>query len=252
MYGTAKGLQCSTPNWRNPQSCGCHRCTESSRNTGTYGFFIRDSAATIGGLSHFSAGVRYMPDSLSDSALMLRFQQDGDFDAFGELFGRHKDAFVAYLTHLSGSAAIAEDVSQHCWLKLIESVGEGRYRSIAGASFRSYLYTLGRNRYIDEYQRKHDEARRGAMPDLDLVEHPATSPGDDAEVGQQAAMLGKALAELPLEQRDVIALWSAGVTIEHMVEITAAPRDTVLSRKKYALAKLRNAFAGMGVTSYDD
>ena len=192
-----------------------------------------------------------MLDSLSDAALMLRFQQDGDYDAFGELFGRHKDAFVAYLTHLGGSTAIAEDVSQHCWLKLIESVDDGRYREISGASFRSYLYTLGRNRYIDEYQRKHDESRRGAMPNLDAVEHPAEQPGESAEFGERQALLSRALAGLPLEQRDVIALWSAGVSIEHMVEITAAPRDTVLSRKKYALAKLRKAFAALGVDSYD-
>ncbi|MEO1034961.1 MAG: sigma-70 family RNA polymerase sigma factor [Pseudomonadota bacterium] len=182
---------------------------------------------------------------------MLRFQEDGDYDAFGELFSRHKDAFVAYLNHLSGSTAIAEDVSQHCWLKLIESVGEGRYRPVAGASFRSYLYTLGRNRYIDEYQRKHGESKRGSMPNLDDVEHPAEQPGDSAVASERKALLAEALAQLPLEQRDVIALWSAGVSIEHMVEITAAPRDTVLSRKKYAMAKLKNAFASLGVTSYD-
>ncbi|MEM8983309.1 MAG: sigma-70 family RNA polymerase sigma factor [Pseudomonadota bacterium] len=192
-----------------------------------------------------------MTSGLTDAALMLRFQEDGDYDAFGELFSRHKDAFVAYLQHLSGSTAIAEDVSQHCWLKLIESVGEGRYRAVAGASFRSYLYTLGRNRYIDEYQRKHAEARRGTMPDLDQVEHPDAAPGDAAEAGERKALLSTALATLPLEQRDVIALWSAGVSIEHMVEITAAPRDTVLSRKKYAMAKLRTAFASMGVHTHD-
>ena len=205
----------------------------------------------MGRLDQKTAITRSMYDSLSDSALMLRFQQDGDFDAFGELFGRHKDAFVAYLTHLSGSTAIAEDVSQHCWLKLIESVGAGRYRKISGASFRSFLYTLGRNRYIDEYQRKHDEARRGAMPDLDVVEHPDEHPGEAAEAGERKALLADALAQLPLEQRDVIALWSAGVSIEHMMEITAAPRDTVLSRKKYALAKLKKSFAAQGVESYD-
>jgi len=44
---------------------------------------------------------------------------------------------------------------------------------------------------------------------------------------------------LPVEQRQVVALWADGMRIGAIATLTAAPRDTVLSRKKYALAKLR-------------
>lgn len=182
---------------------------------------------------------------------MLRFQQDGDLEAFDVLFRRHKDAFVAFLTHLSGSVSIAEDVSQHCWLKLIEQVGEGGYRKISGASFRSYLYTLGRNRYIDEYQRKHAEARRSTLPDFDVLETSDVAPGESAETAERVRLLASAMEALPFEQREVIAMWSAGISIDQIVTVTAAPRDTVLSRKKYAIAKLRVAFSDMGVSTYD-
>jgi DNA-directed RNA polymerase specialized sigma24 family protein len=42
----------------------------------------------------------------------------------------------------------------------------------------------------------------------------------------------------------VIAFWSLGMDIEPMQQIIGAPRDTILSRKKYALAKLRARLAG--------
>ncbi len=37
----------------------------------------------------------------------------------------------------------------------------------------------------------------------------------------------------------MVALWADGMGIGAIAALTAAPRDTVLSRKKYALAKLR-------------
>jgi len=43
----------------------------------------------------------------------------------------------------------------------------------------------------------------------------------------------------------VIALWIAEVEPAAIAEITGAPRDTVLSRKKYALAKLRSALSDL-------
>src|SRR5690606_36006830 len=62
----------------------------------------------------------------SDEALLLRFQTHGDEQAFRMLFSRHKDAFVSFLWRLSGRRSVADDVSQHCCLKLIELGRDGR------------------------------------------------------------------------------------------------------------------------------
>jgi DNA-directed RNA polymerase specialized sigma24 family protein len=48
-----------------------------------------------------------------------------------------------------------------------------------------------------------------------------------------------AVSRLPAEQRKVIGLWSGGASIRDMASACRAPRDTVLSRKKYAVARLR-------------
>lgn len=184
----------------------------------------------------------------SDEGLLLRFQERGEMRAFEELFRRHKDAFVSFLWRLSGRRTVAEEVSQHCWLKLIELAREGRYRPVAGATFRTYLYTLGRNRYIDAYCRSQAEASSEALDEATLEERDADDdPVDTIARDERAARVAQALAALPAEQREVISLWMAGFSIEDMARLTGAPRDTVLSRKRYALARLKPLLAAEAV-----
>lgn len=184
---------------------------------------------------------------------MLRFQEDGDYSAFEELFRRHKDAFVAFLTRLSGERMVAEDVSQQVWLKLIDVARSGGYS--AGARFRTYLYTLGRNRYIDEHHRKHAASRTERWDEEDTADAAAgrgrADLPDEAQREALGSALDAALRKLPLEQREVIALWSNGASIELMTSVTGAPRETVLSRRKYALRKLRRSLTQAGIVSSD-
>ncbi|MFK7914536.1 MAG: sigma-70 family RNA polymerase sigma factor [Pseudomonadales bacterium] len=199
-----------------------------------------------------------MPDRLPDSpkalsaedqadvALMLRFQTERDFDAFQTLFERHKSGFLGYLRSLAGDPATAEDVSQHCWLRLVEIAKAGSYRADSGASFRTFLFTLGRNRFLDEHVRKHEVAKRAdgdVYVALDQQQSAGADPGFDPQQllvsDEQRQRLEAAVSQLPLEQREVIALWATGASIKEMMQVTQAQKDTVLSRKKYALAKLR-------------
>ena len=189
-----------------------------------------------------------MSDETGDRALMLRFQSAGDFAAFEELFRRHRDGLFGFLVRLAIDRQIAEEVSQRVWLKLVELARRGGYRPDSKARFRTFLFTLARNEYIDQYVRKHEVAR---TEPLSAAQEEA--PGD-ARNGKDEMFrlqlrehIDDALATLPFEQREVITLWAAEYTIEQMVAMTGAPRDTVLSRKKYALQKLRRYFESIGV-----
>src|SRR5688572_20131698 len=104
-----------------------------------------------------------MPIPDDDQALFVRFQDTGETAAFDELYARHKDPFIRYLRHLSGSDAIAADLFQQSWLKLLELARSRLYRSQPGSSLRSYLYTLGRNLFVDTYHRRHEESRTESL-----------------------------------------------------------------------------------------
>jgi len=194
-----------------------------------------------------------MGEADGDDELMFRFQRDHDYLAFEELFGRHKDVLLRFLARLLGDVATAHDASQQTWLKVIEVARRQDYLAQPDARFRTWLLTLARNHAIDEYQRKFASTRTVALTD-ELREKSlhgptagqlAPDPLDDTHRQQIAKRLADAIQNLPLEQREMIALWIAEVEPAAIAEITGAPRDTVLSRKKYALAKLRNALGDL-------
>ena len=177
---------------------------------------------------------------------MLRFQEQGDLDAFGELFQRQKDRFVDFLTRMAGNRAIAEDISQQVWTKVIDLARRGDYRR--KAKFGTFLFTLGRNLYIDEFQRKHVSTRTDALEDRVVSDaRPDANPGHGAMLDERGEILRAVMATLPDEQREVLAMWSVGTPIGAMAEIIGVPRDTVLSRKKYGISKMRAALAAAGI-----
>jgi RNA polymerase sigma-70 factor (ECF subfamily) len=195
-----------------------------------------------------------MGDADGDDELMFRFQRDHDYTAFEELFSRHKDVLLRFLARLLGDIATAHDASQQTWLKVIEVARRQDYLAQSDARFRTWLLTLARNHAIDEYQRKFaatrtvaltDELRERSLNGPNAGQQAAPDPLDDANRQQIAQRLTDAIQLLPLEQREVIALWIAEVEPATIAEITGAPRDTVLSRKKYALAKLRSALSDL-------
>jgi RNA polymerase sigma-70 factor (ECF subfamily) len=183
-----------------------------------------------------------------DASLFESFQKEGDVDAFERLFARHKDAVFGYLWTLCGNRAVAEDLSQYCWLRLMENTTASGYRPKPGVSIRSFLFTLGRNRYIDEYKRKHVETMSDSMDGQPM----AAAGGSALEAASREEMqniVAEAVEELPFEQREVLAMWLQGFSIEEMVTHAGAPRDTVLSRKKYAMKKLQKRLDAIGPRS---
>jgi DNA-directed RNA polymerase specialized sigma24 family protein len=49
----------------------------------------------------------------------------------------------------------------------------------------------------------------------------------------------RALRDLPPEQREVVVLWMQGLELVEVARITGDSWHTIVSRKRYALAKLK-------------
>jgi RNA polymerase sigma-70 factor (ECF subfamily) len=184
----------------------------------------------------------------TDAELAWRLLRRQDYRALKSLMGRHADALRRFLMRLSGDRHIAEDLMQQTWLTLLESLPSQPYRPTGGAVFRTYLFTLARNRYLDEYTRKHvvsrthyvaDPLPEGMLPDDYVV--PAAEKLAQQEQWQR--LLHSALARLPCAQREVVTMWAAGWEIDAIAAHMQAPRETILSRRKYALRKLRAALS---------
>lgn len=171
-----------------------------------------------------------------DEALMQAWA-DGDASAFERLYGRHRTRLYRYFLRQLRDPALADDFFQDTWQKVIAARHEWR----PDAPFAAWLYRIAHNRLGDHWR----AARlRPQAPD-DAEARLARLPGHDTPermLGEfeQRRQLQLALEALPQEQRDVVLLrLEQELTLDQIGAITGVGRETVKSRLRYAMDKLR-------------
>ena len=171
-----------------------------------------------------------------DSALMLRYK-DGDVVAFETLYRRHNDALYRYLLRLSHHPDTADDVFQEVWGKIIKA--RNSYRPTA--KFTTFLYRVAHNCFID-HVRRNKRHTHALAAEPDQQPDPGEAPEMLAERSLARRRLRAALLDLPEEQRDVFLLHEeGGLSLDQIAAVTDANRETVKSRLRYAVRKLRAA-----------
>jgi RNA polymerase sigma factor (sigma-70 family) len=175
---------------------------------------------------------------------------DVEAGLFESLYVEQHAPLVRFLTRLTRCPARAEDLAQATWLKLLGVRDRGAWTARGAAELRAYLYASARNLFLDEYTRKHASTRTRTVDpgDLDAVlggTAPQHGPEGEVAQAQTRAHVGRALAALPAEQRAVIVMWVNGTSLREMAAHAGAPVDTVLSRKKYALARMRRTLVAV-------
>jgi RNA polymerase sigma-70 factor (ECF subfamily) len=181
----------------------------------------------------------------TDEALMLRYAR-GDAAAFDVLYARHRGGVFRYLLRqLHNDRALAEELFQDLWMSLVGA----RSRYTVEAKFTTWLYTMAHNRLIDHFRRRRplETVSVHADGDDDPPELPAPAtvqPERAAEAREQAMRLLVLVQALPSAQREAFLLQQeGGLSLEEIAEITGSDRETVKSRLRYAMDKLRR---GMG------
>ncbi|MGJ4731221.1 RNA polymerase sigma factor [Luteimonas sp. SDU101] len=172
----------------------------------------------------------------SDETLMLAYAA-GDVSAFETLYGRHRLRLYRFLMRQLRDAALADELFQDVWQKLIAARGGWT----PDAAFATWLYRIAHNRLADHWRAL--QHRPPAPADAD--ERTARVPDPDTPERQlsefeQRRRLQLALDELPPEQREVIVLrLEQELSLEEIGEVTGVGRETVKSRLRYAMDKLR-------------
>lgn len=176
-----------------------------------------------------------MSDPRSDDDLMLAFGR-GDAQAFELLYQRYRGPLYRYLCHALGDRALADDLYQDVWSKIIDA----RDRFRRGAGFRRWAFRIAHNRLVDHWR------SRGREPvfDSDALELQTDAedraPERQLEAEEQAARLRSALMQLPRQQREAFLLQrEAGLSLEQIAAHEQVGRETVKSRLRYAAARLR-------------
>ena len=176
-----------------------------------------------------------MHDARSDDDLMLAYGQ-GDSLAFEVLYERYRQPLYRYVYHALGNPALADDVYQDVWTRIIDARAGFRRHS----GFRRWAFRIAHNRLVDHWR----QIERQPVDAHDSLErHPDSAnsqPDQRSEQAQQAAGLRAALMALPPEQREAFLLQQeAGLSLAEIAAHGGVGRETVKSRLRYAVRKLR-------------
>ncbi|MSQ58534.1 MAG: RNA polymerase sigma factor [Betaproteobacteria bacterium] len=179
----------------------------------------------------------------SDEDLMQRFGA-GDAGAFDALYARHRGPMFRFMQRQCANRALAEELFQDVWMSLIAA--RERYRQ--EAKFTTYLYTLARHRVIDHFRRQGVRSQVHAEGDEDSIElAPSAAPTPEAQLESRRAVsrVLDLVEALPSAQREVMLLRAeAGLSIEEIAAVTLSERETVKSRLRYAMDKLKRGMEG--------
>ena len=179
-----------------------------------------------------------------DEDLLLAYAA-GDAAAFDALYARHRGGLYRYLLRHCGHAGIVDELFQEVWLSAIRA----RSKYVPSAKFATWLYRIAHNRVIDHWRAtgQVELVTAGSGNDDDDDDALAAIPGgrnDDPEIRASAreisTRLHAALSALPPAQREAFLLHQeGGLELSEIAELTGAGVETVKSRLRYALAKLR-------------
>lgn len=196
----------------------------------------------------------------TDEALMSAYRT-GDQRAFDVLVLRHSRGIYNFMLRSVRSPARAEELLQEVLVRVIRS--KDRYQR--SAKFTTWVYTIARNLCVDESRRArfrdHDSldapVRRGGRRKQGsrLSGMPADQMSTDqaAEVPRLRRRLADAVDRLPGEQREVFLMRQlSGLSFREIGVAVGAPENTVKSRMRYALEKLRQELADLRPASEDE
>jgi len=182
-----------------------------------------------------------MKKSISDYELILRFI-NGEQLCFEQLIHRHKNKIFAYISLYIRDQALAEDIFQDTFLKVIQSVKAGKYSD--NGKFISWVMRIAHNLIIDHFRRiKQMNTVSNDNYESDLFNSKSFAEDnveDDMIKKQIQKDIRNMISHLPDDQREVVILRHyAGLSFKEIADITDVSINTALGRMRYALINMR-------------
>jgi RNA polymerase sigma factor (sigma-70 family) len=182
-----------------------------------------------------------MNKMISDYELIQRFIR-GEQSCFEKLIHRHKNKVFAYISLYIRDQALAEDIFQDTFLKVIQSVKAGKYSD--NGKFISWVMRIAHNLIIDHFRRiKQMNTISNDNYESDLFNSKRFAEDnveDDIIKHQIHKDVRNMISSLPDDQREVVILRHyADLSFKEIAEITGVSINTALGRMRYALINMR-------------
>ena len=178
---------------------------------------------------------------------LLRLMLAGEEDAFVTLYRRRQGSVFRFALNMSGSEAVAEDVTQEVFMVLMR---DARNFDPSRGSMAAYLYGIARNHVLRVFDRE-----RSFVPIGDDAEDSETrfnerlvahdDPLGDLTRGEMLGRLRQAVLALPAHYREVVVLCELHeMSYAEAAGVLGCPVGTVRSRLNRARSMLAGKMRG--------
>jgi len=181
----------------------------------------------------------------ADEDLMLQYQR-GEVRAFEVLLSRHRKPVYNFILRILGDRETAEDLLQEAFMRVIK--GAEAYKR--QGKFTTWLYTIARNLCVDQIRRRKHRKHASLDAPMDTTDDSGTlldvlpsneMASDRKSVNKQMhETMQRAIEALSEEQREVFLMREfLDMPFKQIADVVGVPENTVKSRMRYALEKLR-------------
>lgn len=178
----------------------------------------------------------------SDEKLLLNEFVSGNKQSIEVLIDRHRKRVFNYILMMVRDRALADDIFQETFIKVVTSLQEGRYTH--DGKFVSWVLRIAHNQVIDYFRSKKSKRQiTSADAGYELLTNCESNElnAEQAIISDQTATAVRDLVErLPVEQREVILMRHyMDLSFKEIADQTGVSINTALGRMRYGLINLR-------------
>lgn len=171
---------------------------------------------------------------VQDEQNLVHQAQQGDKEAFSQLYESHFDKIYRYIVIRMGNRTEAEDLTQQVFLKALHSIHSFKWK---GIPFSAWLFRIAHNLVVD-YLRKDKKAVTTTLNDS--LASSGDNPQQMAEHGMNIDQLISATKQLTKYQQEVISLRFAGeLPVAEVAKIMGKSEGAVKALQHSSIVALR-------------
>ena len=187
----------------------------------------------------------------TDSELISKYKKKASAPIFVELMGRYRLRLYSYILRMVKNEASAEDVYQEVWLKFARSLDNYKEEG----KFSNYIFFIATNACYDFFRKnnkiaamvKDEKDIEGKNRTMDNLNSNFPNPEQESISREENKDLTELIEKLPEKQKEVILLRGEGFTFKEISEMTDTSINSLLSRMRYAVDKIKKSFRFNGI-----
>jgi RNA polymerase sigma-70 factor, ECF subfamily len=179
---------------------------------------------------------------------LIRIYLSGDESALGLLIQRHQSQIFSFLMSKLKNKAIAEDLFQDVFVKVISTMKAGKYKE--EGKFLPWVMRISHNIMIDHFRKSNKMKMVRAIKNgvdesdefdvLTNIKESSKRVDKEMEFTQIRGDLKKLIRLLPEDQKEVLIMRHYyKMSFKEISEMTNVSINTALGRMRYALMNLR-------------